>query len=995
MDLLDARHFILFLLMVAALAVALAFVGFLWQRQRRKVAEHAAAHSRALNEYQARYRQLFENMPSGVAIYHAVDEGADFVFAGINGAVERIEHVRREDVFGRRVTEVFPGVVEFGLLEVLRRVWRTGEAEHFPIAFYRDKRISGWRDNQVYRLPGSEVVAIYDDVTARKQAEESLRESEERFRSIFENALDGILLADVETRQFIMSNRTICQMLGYGVEEMLRLGVADIHREQDLPHVVEQFEKLSRGEIELAADIPVRRKDGSVFYADIKGSKIHIGDRTCLIGIFRDITERKHTDERIRQAATVFESTHDGVTIADLDGNILAVNKAFTEITGYSEAEVLGRNPRILKSGRQKCDFYQAMWAGLLSTGQWQGEIWNRRKNGEIYPEWLTINVVRNERGEPTHYVGVFTDISKLKQGEEQMDRLAHYDPLTSLPNRLLLQSRLAHAVERAGRCGYRVGVLFIDLDRFKTVNDSFGHTVGDELLVAVVERLKGRVRDEDTLGRLGGDEFMLMLEPLDELQQAATVARDLLDLLAAPFRLSSGHDIFVGASIGVSVFPEDGDSATDLLRDADAAMYRAKELGRNRFCFYTADMNADAVAQLELESALRRALERDELVLHYQPKVDLRSGRMSGAEALIRWQRDGHLVPPIMFIPLAERTGLIVAIGNWVIDVVCRQLRAWIDAGLGLAHVAVNVSSRQFLSGDLKRVVSEALARHGVPPECLELELTESMLMEDHDRAVAMLDELRALGVRLSLDDFGTGYSSFGYLSRFAIDTLKIDQSFVRGIATEPGAALIAVAIIDLAHRMKLRVVAEGVETEAQLGYLRMRGCDEMQGYLFSRPVPAGDFAELLRQEKSLPPMVKEGAELRTLLIVDDEPDILSALGRALRGEDYRVLAAGSAKEGLELLATNDVQVILSDQRMPVMSGTEFLGRAKDIHPDTVRIVLSGYTDLESVTRLVNEGAIYKFLTKPWDDEQLRGHIREAFLYHDAIIKPRAAGAS
>lgn len=703
---------------------------------------------------------------------------------------------------------------------------------------------------------------------------------------------------------------------------------------------------------------------------------------------------RKQADERLRQAAIVFESTQEGVIIADLDARILAVNKAFTDITGYSEDEVRGHKPSIQRSGRHGPEFYQTMWASLMNVGQWQGEIWNRRKNGEVYPTWMTLSTVRDEAGRPTHYVSVFSDISQLKRSEEELARLAHYDPLTHLPNRLLLQSRLEHAIDRAERHGDRVALLFIDLDRFKTVNDSLGHVAGDHLLVEAARRLLERVRDEDTLSRFGGDEFLLILEPVGDPEGAAVVARDLLQALEAPFHPVAGSEAYVSASIGISIYPDDDLSPIPLLRDAETAMYQAKDTGRNRFCFYTADMNANAVAQLELETALRRAIERDEFILHYQPKVNLRSGRIIGAEALLRWRREGdQLESPARFIPLAERTGLIVPIGDRVIDAACRQLRAWREDGLADLHLSVNVSAQQFYSGDLVSVVEQALARHGVPASQLELEVTESMLMVDPERTVTILRELRRIGVLLSLDDFGTGYSSFSYLSRFPINTLKIDQAFVHSIVTEPEAAMIAVSIIELAHRMRLKVIAEGVETEEQFHYLRSRNCDQIQGYYFARPMPEEAFRAMVRDGKSLPPApLDEAAGERTVLLVDDEPNVISALRRLLVREGFRVITANSGFEGLEKLATHPAQVILSDQRMPSMSGTDFLRRVKELHPDTVRIVLSGYADLDTITSAVNEGAIYKFLHKPWDDELLCEHLHDAFLYHDAVVKPRAA---
>jgi len=596
--------------------------------------------------------------------------------------------------------------------------------------------------------------------------------------------------------------------------------------------------------------------DGDTRWVHIESSATQLDNGEVVKdGIVMDITERRRAEERLRLSATVFDNTRDGITFTDATPAILAVNRAFSRVTGYSEAEVLGKNPHILKSGRHNPAFYRALWASLRETGYWQGEIWNRRKSGEIYPEWLTISEVRNDKHEVTNYVAVFTDLSQLKRTEENLEHLAHYDPLTELPNRRLFQSLLELTTERAARHDEKLAVLLIDLDRFKEINDSLGHPAGDEVLRKVAQRLEQRLRGEDALARLGGDEFVILQERIADAQEVAVLAHDLLATLSLPFVLESGHQVFVDGSIGISLYPNDATSVTDLMRNAETAMYQAKENGRNQFSFYTGNMNADALARLELEAALRGAIERQELVLHYQPKVDLRSGQVTGAEALIRWQRKDHgLVSPLQFIPLAEKSDLIIAIGNWVITSACRQIRAWCDAGLRDIKIAVNVSARQFRSGDLENVIAQALNQYGVEAQHLELELTESMLMERPEETVALLQRLKQTGVKLSLDDFGTGYSSLAYLSRFPIDTLKIDRSFVESIMTEPTSAMIATSIIALAHRMQLNVVAEGVETEAQLGYLRMNRCDVMQGYYFSKPIPADEFARLLAEGKSLP---------------------------------------------------------------------------------------------------------------------------------------------
>ncbi|MTW19689.1 EAL domain-containing protein [Allochromatium palmeri] len=575
-----------------------------------------------------------------------------------------------------------------------------------------------------------------------------------------------------------------------------------------------------------------------------------IEECACIAGL---AVTRVRADTRLRQAATVFESTREGVIITDLNGQILNVNRAFTEISGYSEPEVLGRNPRLLRSNRQDQSFYQSMWASLKTTGQWQGEIWNRRKSGELYPQILTINTVADSQGRPSHYVGVMTDISQLKQSEARLEHLVHYDPLTNLPNRRLVQSRLQHALEHADRRGGRVAVLFVDLDRFKNINDSLGHPAGDTLLESLAQRLSQRVREDDTLARLGGDEFLVLLENLQRPEDAAGVAQTLLDLLQDPFYLPSGHELYVGASIGISLYPDDGRTVTDLIQHADVAMYQAKEEGRNTYRFYTPNLTETAQERLGLEARLHRALASEEFVLHYQAQVDMRDGQLIGCEALVRWNSATEgLVAPDRFIPLAEETGLIVPLGEWVLRQACAQGQSWRAGGLADLTVAVNLSGRQLRAPDLVERVTRVLEETGLPPARLKLELTESMIMGQGERALDLLRGLKRLGVRLSIDDFGTGYSSLAYLKRLPIDELKIDRDFVRDIPADSSDMEIAATIIAMARNLRLNVIAEGVETSEQCDFLIRQGCMAGQGYLFGRPQPAEDFTSLLSDHQT-----------------------------------------------------------------------------------------------------------------------------------------------
>lgn len=562
------------------------------------------------------------------------------------------------------------------------------------------------------------------------------------------------------------------------------------------------------------------------------------------VELVRERAVLKTMAKRLRLNSAVIDSTHDGVLITDLDGRIVSVNRAFTTLTGYTEEDSIGRNPRFLSSGRHDRHFFDEMWASLIQTGCWQGELWNRRKNGELYPQWLTLSTVCNEKGEIGNYVGVFTDISKLRQTEDRLSQLSHFDPLTDLPNRMLVTSRLDRAIDAAHRRKQRIAVLCLDLDRFKNINDSLGHQVGDRLLRAVGARLRAHLRDEDTLGRLGGDEFLVLIENIDEPPAASVVAENLIAALSDAFLLENGKEVFMHASIGVSLFPDDGANPTALISNADAAMYRAKQLGRNTYRFYTEDLTRVASQRLDLETKLRHALSNDEFVVHYQPVLSVADGSLLGAEALVRWQPPGEaMVSPAAFIPMAEETGLIVQLGEWVLREACRQMCEWDRAGLVLHSVAVNLSVEQVRRQNVGEMLLSVLGQAGLEASRLEIELTESSLMEQGEKAAALLDQLKRHGVRLAIDDFGTGYSSLAYLKRFEIDKLKIDRSFVMDLANDRNDLAIATAITAMADALGITVQAEGVETEAQLSLLKTIGCDSWQGYACSPPIPAAEF--------------------------------------------------------------------------------------------------------------------------------------------------------
>ncbi len=554
------------------------------------------------------------------------------------------------------------------------------------------------------------------------------------------------------------------------------------------------------------------------------------------------------SNQNLRLAEKVFEHTFEGIMITSPQNIIESVNPAFTFITGFQAREVIGQTPEILSSGRHGTPFYQAMWNEMKEKGHWQGEIWNRRKNGEIYPEWLTINEIRDSAGKITNYVAIFSDITERKAAESHVRHLAHHDALTDLPNRILFVERLNHAIVHAHRSGQQVAVMFLDLDRFKLINDTLGHSVGDRLLQAIGQRLIACMREDDTVARMGGDEFTILIENVPDTGNLSSLAQKIITELSQPIILD-GHEIVVTTSIGICVYPDDSEQADALIKHADAAMYLAKEKGRNNFQFFTAEMNAHAFERMTMETRLRKALERQEFALHYQPQVDIGTHQIAGMEALLRWnQPAAGLIPPAQFIPVAEDTGLIVPIGEWVLLEACTQNKAWQDEGLPPMRVSVNMSGRQFRQNNLVEVIGNILEKTGLKAEYLELEITESIAMVNADETVTKLHALKAMGIRISMDDFGTGHSSLSYLKQFPIDTLKIDKSFVQDLTPNSTDSTIATAIAAMAHGLKLKVITEGVETEEQLTYLKGMHRDQVQGYYFSQPLPPDQFAALLR---------------------------------------------------------------------------------------------------------------------------------------------------
>jgi diguanylate cyclase (GGDEF)-like protein/PAS domain S-box-containing protein len=689
-----------------------------------------------------------------------------------------------------------------------------------------------------------------------KLSHHKLSASEQQFRKLVQTQSAIVWRADPLTCRFLFVSDEAESILGYPVERWLNevdfwpQHIHEYDRETALTYCAEESANLRNHDFEyrmIAAD------GRCIWLRDYVHLTIDNGEVIEMFGFMIDITKQKQAEDQLHLAAITFESQQ-GIVITDKNFNILQVNKAFTEITGFSQEKVLGKNPRILASGRHDKAYFQDFWKQLTADGRFEGEVWNRRENGEIYPEWQTITAVKDGKGQVSHYVAVFSDITEKKETESRIHNMAFYDSLTGLPNRRLLLDRFDQELAIAKRHGQFGAVIFLDLDHFKLLNDSQGHLVGDELLIQVANRLVSVLREEDTPARLGGDEFVVLLHVNSEslttvADHALIVAEKIKEILNKPFILNQYQYQYrhqISPSMGITLFPDNDESPEVILQQADTAMYRSKASGRNSISFFHPSMQEAADLRLKLEQDLRVAIEHSRFILCYQSQVDS-NGIMLGAEALIRWERldKGIILLPIAFIPVAEESSLILAIGRWVLLEACKQIRAWQDAGVNTPHVSVNISSRQFRQQDFVEQVKHAIDSSGISAHLLGIELTESVMIADINDTVIKMKALKALGISIAVDDFGTGCSSLMYLKQLPIDTLKIDQGFVRDILTDASDAVIVETIISMARHLNLHVIAEGVETAEQLAFLKLQGCSVFQGYYFSHPLPAAEYAD------------------------------------------------------------------------------------------------------------------------------------------------------
>jgi len=806
---------------------------------QRKRAEEALQHN------EERLRFLLETSPIAVRVAKAA--GCEVVFANqqyaklINVPVEAVPGVDPRDfyackeeydtILGELATggEVNGRLIELSIPGVRTR-WVL--STYLRTEYQDEPAILGW----------------FYDVTEFKQAEEALQRESEKNEMLLRHASDGIHIFDRDGN-LIQASDSFCRMLGYSREELMGMHVSDWDAQWSEIEVRGKLAQLlRRGDI---YETRHRRKDGSLIDVEISSTPVTVGGVTVLYNSSRDITERKRLHEDLKLAALVYQNSSEAMTVTDADNRIVAINPAFLCMTGYTEEEVIGQNPKILSSGRQDATFYQHMWQTLNETGYWQGEIWNRRKNGDVYPEWLTINTIYHEGGAVHRRVALFSDITKKKATEEIIWRQANFDSLTGLPNRSMFRDRLEQEIKKAHRSGAGLALMFIDLDRFKEVNDSLGHEAGDALLVEAARRISSAVRESDTVARLGGDEFTVILGRVTDADHVENIAQNIIARLLVPFELGQER-AYVSASVGITLYPSDATTAEALVKNADQAMYVAKNGGRNRFSYFTPALQEAAQNRLRLIGDLRAALPGEQFRVVFQPIVELASGRVHKAEALIRWQHPQRgLVSPGLFIPVAEEIGMISPIGDWMFRETARWISQWRKVAGDDFQISVNMSPVQFTAN--MGTAGEwglHLALLGLSGRNIAIEITEGLLLHTEADILQQLLRFRDAGIQISIDDFGTGYSSLSYLKKFDIDYLKIDQSFTRDLETDENDRALTAAIVVMAHRLGLKVIAEGVETEGQRAYLASIGCDYGQGYLFSRPLPPEAFVEYLREK-------------------------------------------------------------------------------------------------------------------------------------------------
>jgi len=927
----------------------------------------------ALAGSEMRYRLLFESNPEPMYVFHK----DSLKFLAVNQAAVDLYGYSRSEFLGMSLLEIRSPAEQQRFLEFFGKNKDSLSDAHVGIWTHLKKDGQQIQveilahDFDFNDLPACLVLAI--DVTERLRASEEVKRTERAFRQLLTDNRDAVLVVNAEGA---------VRYANPAAEALLRAPLESlVNRRFELP---QEENKLCEWNIPIGTN--------NMAEVEIQCAHTEWDGQTMRLLSLRDISQRKAAEKQLRLLQRSLEASYNGVVIVDAhatDLPIIYVNPAFERITGYSAAEAIGRNSRFLQGIEQDQAGIAEIHQSLAEKRESHVVLRNFRKDGSPFWNDLYIAPVPDEQGRISHFIGVQNDISEQKRFESELAYNASHDVLTGLPNRSLLEDRLKQGCQISLRYQRSLAVMFIDLDGFKPINDSMGHNIGDQILVEVARRMNQQVRPGDTVARLGGDEFIVVLPDLAREEDVLLVADRIIENIARPYKVQ-GIAMHITASIGITLSDGTIEPPTLLIQQADLAMYKAKQQGRNNYQWYTKDLNQKVSERVTLRNELQKAIETEAFQLYYQPQIDGRSGQVIGIEALLRWDHaEQGFISPAQFIPVAEDTGQIIPLSQWVLETACRQNRELNSQSQTSTTVAVNISPVQFQRANFVENVRATLELTGLPADLLELEITETVLLDNAERAIHTLHALKSLGVRISIDDFGTGFSSLNYLKRLPIDKVKIDRSFVNEVISDRHDAAITQGIISMAHHLKLKVIAEGVETEPQFAFLKKNHCDAFQGYYFARPMPFPQLQAFFRERREewvQPQESRKGEEStqQTLLLLDDEENILRALARVLRRDGYQIHTASRAHDAFEVLAKHDVQVIVSDQRMPEMSGTEFLSRVKDLYPDTIRLVLSGYTDLKSVTDAINQGAIYKFLTKPWDDEQLRSNIAQAFQHYN-----------
>jgi diguanylate cyclase (GGDEF)-like protein/PAS domain S-box-containing protein len=815
------------------------------------------------------------------------------------------------------------------------------------------------------------------------------------YREFVEQAQVGMFV--VQDGCFRYVNPKVVELLGYPQAALLGMKATAVVHPQDAPRVAEHIRQRMAGIAGMAYDIRCVRADGSLLVARVFGRAIMFDGRAADLVTLSDVSEIQHarelSDWRARMLAQTELLCRSGSVEIDLAcGRATLSSGAYALLGETHEPGTLSIGAALRWIPRDERRYLLSIWRGAAPGDPFEFQHRILRADGSRL-EVLHRGIVEpGTDGVALRGVVILQDITAQREAEGRIQELANFDELTGLPNRVLLLDRVDAATHAAQWDDGRFTLLSLNIAQVDQIEETMGFGAGDTLAMAIAARLSGLCKSDETLAHLGGGEFAILLDPAvtDDEGTVLARARTILDGLRQPESVGQ-TEVYLSCSVGVATYPSDADNAQRLLECAQTARLQTDN-GASRIAFFTPQANVHAVRRMTLESALRRAIGRQELSLHYQPQVDLTDGRLVGVEALIRWNcSELGDVEPSEFIPVAEQTGLIIPIGEWVLRSACAQVTAWARAGLPDVRVHVNLSPLQLQQPDIARRLHAILLETGANPAHLGVEVTESMLTIDAEHASRTLRELKAIGVEIALDDFGTGYSNLGVLRTLPIDVVKIDRSFVHDVTAAPEDVSITRAVLTMAHGLQMKVLAEGVETEGQLNLLIANGCDMIQGFFFSEPVAPAQIEQMLRDDRRLPErFLTRSQRKRTLLLVDDEQNIVSSLRRLFRRDGYDIVTANSGAEGLQRLAEVNIDVIVSDQRMPGMTGVEFLRRAKELYPDTVRMVLSGYTELQSITDAVNEGAIYKFLTKPWDDERLRAHVAEAFRQKDLADENR-----